>query len=138
MKAQGTGGSLVFVGSKDSIAPGEGATAYSAAKAAEIHLARSLAEEVGEAGIRVNSVLPDAVIRDSGIWDSDWKKARARQYGVSEDKLDEFYRQRNSLQVEILPEDIAEAIAFLAGPRSAKTTGAVLTVDGGVATAYVR
>ncbi len=131
MKAQG-------IGSKNSIAPGKGATAYSAAKAAEIHLARSLAEELGSAGIRVNSVLPDAVIRGSSIWDSQWKEARAQQYGVEIDDLNDFYRQRNTLKVEILPEDIAEAIAFLAGPHSAKTTGAVLTVDGGVATAYVR
>ncbi len=138
MKAQGIGGSMVFVGSKNSIAPGKGATAYSAAKAAEVHLARSLAEEGGAYGIRVNSVLPDAVIRGSSIWDGQWKEARARQYGVKVEDLNDFYKQRNTLKVEILPEDIAEAIAFLAGPRSAKTTGGVLTVDGGVPVAYVR
>ncbi|MDX1995906.1 MAG: bifunctional aldolase/short-chain dehydrogenase [bacterium] len=138
LRSQNAGGSMVFVGSKNSLAPGKGATAYAAAKAAEVHLARSLAEEGGAYGIRVNSVLPDAVIRGSSIWDSDWKQARAEQYGVKIDDLNEFYRQRNTLKVEILPEDIAEAIAFLAGPRSAKTTGAVLTVDGGVAAAYVR
>ncbi len=138
MKTQGTGGAMVFVASKNSIAPGKGAAAYSAAKAAELHLARCLAEEGGAYGIRVNSVLPDAVIRGSGIWDSAWKEARARQYGVAVDDLYEFYRQRNTLKVEILPEDVAEAVAFLAGPRSAKTTAAVLTVDGGVPTAYVR
>lgn len=138
MKAQGIGGTMVFVGSKNSIAPGKGATAYSAAKAAEIHLARSLAEEGGAYGIRVNSVLPDAVIQGSSIWNSEWKEARAKQYKVDVDQLNDFYRQRNTLKVEILPEDIAEAIAFLAGSRSAKTTGAVLSVDGGVPTAYVR
>lgn len=138
MKAQNVGGSLIFVGSKNSLAPGKGAVAYSAAKAAEIHMARSLAEELGSDAIRVNSVLPDAVIRGSSIWDSEWKEARAKQYGVGVEDLNEFYRQRNVLKVEILPEDIAEAIAFLAGPRSAKTTGGILTVDGGVAAAYVR
>ena len=138
MKDQGIGGSMVFVGSKNSLAAGKGATAYSTAKAAEIHMARCLAEEGGQYGIRVNSVLPDAVIQGSSIWDSQWKEARARQYGISVDELGEFYAKRNVLKAEIFPEDIAEAIAFLAGPRSAKTTGGIITVDGGVTNGYVR
>jgi len=138
LKAQGRGGSLVFVGSKNSIGAGKGASAYSAAKAAEIHLARCLAEEGGEAGIRVNSVLPDGVIQGSSIWDSEWREARAKNYGIKPDELEAFYRKRTTLKVNVTPDDIAEAILFLAGPRSAKTTGGVLTVDGGNPTAYVR
>jgi NAD(P)-dependent dehydrogenase (short-subunit alcohol dehydrogenase family) len=138
MKAQGLGGTMVFVGSKNSIAAGKGAAAYSAAKAAEVHMARCLAEEGGALGIRVNSVLPDAVIQGSSIWDEGWKEARAKQYGVNVDDLGKFYSQRNVLKAEIFPEDLAEAIAFLAGPRSAKTTGTMLPVDGGVTAGYVR
>jgi rhamnulose-1-phosphate aldolase/alcohol dehydrogenase len=138
MKAQDVGGTLVFVGSKNSLAAGKGAAAYSATKAGEVHLARCLAEEGGAFGIRVNSVLPDAVIQGSSIWDGAWKEARATQYGIGVDDLNDFYRKRNTLKVEILPEDLAEAIAFLAGPRSAKTTGGLLTVDGGVPAAYAR
>jgi rhamnulose-1-phosphate aldolase/alcohol dehydrogenase len=138
LKQQGVGGSLVFVGSKNSISSGKGASAYSAAKAAEVHLARCLAEEGGEFGIRVNCVLPDGVIRGSGIWNSEWKEARAKNYGIGIDQLEDFYAKRNVLKVPVFPEDIAEAICFLAGPRSAKTTGGMITVDGGVNTAFVR
>ena len=138
MKAQDVGGCMVFVGSKNSVAAGKGAAAYSAAKAAEVHMARCLAEEGGAHGIRVNSVLPDAVIRGSSIWDGEWKEARAKQYGITVEELNAFYANRNVLGAEILPEDIAEAIAFLAGPRAAKTTGTMLPVDGGVTSGYLR
>ncbi|MBI3732826.1 MAG: SDR family oxidoreductase, partial [Chloroflexi bacterium] len=89
-------------------------------------------------GIRVNTVLPDAVLQGSGIWDSGWRQARAAGYGIKPEELDEFYRQRTTLKVNVYPEHIAEAISFLAGPRASRTTGAALTVDGGVAAAYVR
>ncbi len=138
MKRQAAGGAMVFVCSKNSVVASKGAVAYNVAKASELHMARCLAEEGGPLGIRVNSVLPDAVIKGSSIWDSDWKAARAAQHGVTVDDLSDFYRQRNTLKVEILPDDLAEAVAFLVGPRSAKTTGAVLTVDGGVPGAYMR
>ncbi len=137
-KSQHKGGSLIFVGSKNSLSPSKGVSAYNAAKAAELHLARTLAEEGGPFGIRVNSVLPDAVLQGSGMWSSEWREARAQDYGIKPEDMDEFYRKRSTLKVNVYPEDIAEAILFLAGPRSAKTTGGVLTVDGGVPTAYVR
>ncbi len=98
MKAQGIGGTMVFVGSKNSLAAGKGASAYSAAKAGEVHLARCLAEEGGAYGIRVNSVLPDAVIQGSSIWDSQWKEARAAQYGVAVEDLNDFLPQAQHAQ----------------------------------------
>lgn len=137
-KEQGVGGNMVFVGSKNSLAAGKNAAAYSAAKASEIHLARCLAEEGGAHGIRVNSVLPDGVLSGSSIWDGTWRAERAANYGIEPDKLEEFYRGRTTLKVSIYPEDIAEAAYFFASPASSKTTGGVLTVDGGVPTAYVR
>ena len=136
--AQGRGGAIVFVGSKNALVAGANAAAYSSAKAASLHLARCLAEEGGQHGIRVNTVNPDAVIEGSGIWSSDWKAERASTYGVAEDELPGFYRNRTRLDVNVYAEDVAEAIAFLAGPRSAKSTGNVVNVDGGVTAAYPR
>ena len=135
---QGRGGSVVFVASKNALVAGANAAAYSSAKAASLHLARCLAEEGGPHRIRVNTVNPDAVIQGSSIWSSDWKAERASTYGVSEDELQTFYQGRTKLGVAVLPEDVAEAIAFFAGPRSAKSTGNILNVDGGVTAAYPR
>ena len=137
-RAQGIGGSIIFIASKNAIAAGRNASAYSAAKAAELHLARCLAEEGGAAGIRVNSVLPDAVLAGSSIWDGRWRAERAATYGIAPEQLEEYYRARTTLRVNVLPEDIAEAVYFFATDSAAKTTGGVLTVDGGVPTAYVR
>ncbi len=138
MKEQEIGGNMVFIGSKNSIYAGKNAAAYSTAKAAEVHLARTIAADGGALGIRVNSVLPDAVIRGSKIWDSSWKKERADSYGIGTDDLEAHYRKRTILNVNILPEDIAESIAFLASSKAAKTTGCMVTVDGGVAAAFTR
>src|SRR5947209_1768139 len=139
LEAQGRGGNLVFVASKNALVAGKNAAAYSTAKAAEAHLARCLAEEGGQFGIRVNTVNPDAVLAGSRIWDSTWREARAATYGVAPDQLEEVYRKRTTLGVNILPEDIAEAVAFFASPtRSVKSTGNILNVDGGVAAAYPR
>jgi rhamnulose-1-phosphate aldolase/alcohol dehydrogenase len=138
LSEQGRGGSIVFVGSKNALVAGSNAAAYSSAKAASLHLARCLAEEGGAQAIRVNTVNPDAVIQDSGIWSSAWKAERANTYGVSEDDLPAFYRDRTTLKVHVYPEDIADAIAFLASDRSAKSTGNVINVDGGVPAAFPR
>jgi rhamnulose-1-phosphate aldolase/alcohol dehydrogenase len=135
---QGRGGSIVFVGSKNALVAGANASAYSSAKAASLHLARCLAEEGGRHGIRVNTVNPDAVIEGSAIWSSEWRAERASTYGLDEEELPDFYRGRTVLGVNVFPEDVAEAITFFAGPRSAKSTGNVLNVDGGVTAAYTR
>jgi rhamnulose-1-phosphate aldolase/alcohol dehydrogenase len=139
LQDQQRGGQLVFVASKNALVAGKNAAAYSAAKAAEVHLARCLAEEGGQFGIRVNTVNPDAVLSGSRIWDSSWRAERAATYGVAPDQLEEVYRKRTTLGVNILPEDIAEAVAFLASPiRATKSTGNILNVDGGVPAAYPR
>ena len=138
MKKQGIGGSIIFIASKNALASGKNATAYSSAKAAELHLARCIAEEGGAVKIRVNTVCPDAVLQGSSIWSGSWRKERAQAYGIRPDQLEEFYRNRTLLHESILPQDIAEAALFFASDKSMKTTGGVLTVDGGVSAAFVR
>ncbi|MDQ8045923.1 MAG: bifunctional aldolase/short-chain dehydrogenase [Solirubrobacteraceae bacterium] len=141
LRRQRTGGSMVFVASKNSLVAGKNASAYSSAKAAELHLARCLAEEGGADGIRVNTVNPDAVLSGSRIWgpDSTWRKERAAAYGIAPNELEEHYRQRNTLKVNILPADIAQAVThFASSARSGKSTGNILNVDGGVPAAYSR
>jgi rhamnulose-1-phosphate aldolase/alcohol dehydrogenase len=138
MKKQAIGGNMVFVGSKNSVYAGKNASAYSTAKAAEIHLARCIAAEGGEFGIRVNSVLPDAILQGSAIWNSSWRNERAAAYGIAPDQLEEYYRKRTTLLVNIFPQDIADAIAYFASSKSEKTTGCMLTVDGGVPAAFTR
>jgi rhamnulose-1-phosphate aldolase/alcohol dehydrogenase len=139
LRPQGIGGSIVFIGSKNALAPGKNAAAYSAAKAASLHLARCLAEELGGDGIRVNTVNPDAVLEGSRIWGSAWREERARAYGIAPEELEEHYRARTTLKVNVLPADIAEAVLYFASPRrAAKSTGNILNVDGGVALAYPR
>ncbi len=139
LREQGTGGAVVFVASKNAMVAGKNAAAYSAAKAAELHLARCLAEEGGAVGIRVNTVNPDAVLQGSRIWGSSWREERAAAYGIDPDELEEHYRKRTTLGVNILPEDIAEAVMhFASDARSGKSTGNVLNVDGGVPAAYPR
>jgi rhamnulose-1-phosphate aldolase/alcohol dehydrogenase len=139
LRRQARGGSIVFVASKNALVAGRNASAYSSAKAAELHLARCLAEEGGEAGIRVNTVNPDAVLQGSRIWDSSWRQERAAAYGIDPEELERHYRERTVLKVDVTPEDVAEAVAYFASPaRSGKSTGNILNVDGGHAAAYPR
>jgi rhamnulose-1-phosphate aldolase/alcohol dehydrogenase len=138
LRRQDRGGSVVFVASKNGLVGGRNAAAYSSAKALEIHLARCLAEEGGGASIRINTVNPDAVLQGSSIWNSSWRAERARTYGINPDQLEDHYRARTTLKVNVFPEDIAEAVLFFASPRSAKSTGNIVNVDGGVVAAYTR
>ena len=138
MKRQG-GGSIVFIGSKNALAAGIDASAYSSAKAASLHLARSLALEGAPFGIRVNTVNPDAVIQGSHIWTGTWREERAKSYGVDAGvELEAFYRQRSLLKRDVLPQDVAEAVLFFASERSSKSTGNILNVDAGNAQAFPR
>ena len=132
-------GSIVFIGSKNALAATPNASAYASAKAASLHLARCLALEGAESGIRVNVVNPDAVIRGSRIWDGDWRQERAGAYGIDAgEELEVFYRKRSMLKVDVLPEDVAEAVAFFASENSAKSTGNIINVDAGNAQAFTR
>jgi NAD(P)-dependent dehydrogenase (short-subunit alcohol dehydrogenase family) len=138
MKDQG-GTSIVFIGSKNGVAAATNASAYASAKAAANHLARCLALEGAPSGIRVNVVNPDAVIRGSRIWNGDWRQERAGAHGIDPGKeLEEHYRQRSMLKRDVLPEDIAEAVYFLASDMAAKSTGNMINVDAGNAQAFTR
>jgi rhamnulose-1-phosphate aldolase/alcohol dehydrogenase len=138
LKAQGTGGSIVFIASKNALVASSGAAAYSTAKAAELHLARCMALDLAGDGIRVNAVNPDAVLQGSRIWSSSWRAERARAYGIAPSELEEYYRRRSLLQQNVTPEDVAEAVHFFASDRSAKSTGNILNVDAGNAAAFTR
>ncbi|NRB31759.1 MAG: bifunctional rhamnulose-1-phosphate aldolase/short-chain dehydrogenase [Rhizobiaceae bacterium] len=138
MRVQDMGGSIVFVGSKNGLAASPNASAYCTAKASELHLARCLALEGAEAGIRVNVVNPDAVLRGSKIWEGEWLEQRASTYGTDKEGLEEMYRNRSMLKRSVLPEDIAEACYFFAAETSSKSTGNILNVDAGNVQAFTR
>jgi rhamnulose-1-phosphate aldolase/alcohol dehydrogenase len=137
-KEQGIGGSLVVNASKNVLAPGRDFAAYSAAKAAATQLARIAAIEGGEHGVRANILNPDAVFQDSRLWSPEVREERARAHGIAAADLEEFYRRRNLLRARVTAEDVAEAALWLASDRSAKTTGCILTIDGGVREGFPR
>ena len=138
LKQQKLGGAIVFNASKNVTAPGKEFGAYSVSKAAEAQLCRIVALEGGEHGIRANMLNPDAIFGGSRFWSDEMRTMRAQAYGVDTDRLPDFYRNRTLLKVEVTADDVAEAALFLAGPRSAKTTGMMLPVDGGVKEAFPR
>ena len=138
LRAQGLGGSIVFVASKNGLAASPNASAYCTAKASEIHLARCLALEGAESGIRVNVVNPDAVLQDSRIWEGEWLEQRAATHGTDREGLEEMYRNRSMLKRSVLPTDVAEACYFFAADKSAKSTGNILNVDAGNVQAFTR
>ncbi|GGD95947.1 short chain dehydrogenase [Aureimonas endophytica] len=137
-RRQKLGGSMIFISSKNGLAASAGASAYCTAKAAEIHLARCLALEGAEAGIRVNTVNPDAVLRGSKIWSGEWREQRAASSKIGTEELEAHYRNRSLLKRSVFPEDIAEAVYFFASDLSAKSTGNIVNVDAGNAISFTR
>ena len=138
MRKQSMGGDIINVVSKNSMVAGPNNAGYGSAKAAQAHLTRLLAAELGGDKIRVNTVNPDAVISDSNIWAGGWAEGRAKAYSITVEELPAYYAKRTLLNETILPEDIANACFAFAGGLLNKSTGNILNVDGGVAAAFAR
>ncbi|MDB5122888.1 MAG: fabG 6 [Mucilaginibacter sp.] len=138
MKKQAIGGDIINIVSKNALVSGPNNAGYGSAKAAQLHLSRLNAAELGADKIRVNVVNPDAVISDSNIWAGGWAEGRAKAYGITVEELPAYYAKRTLLNEVILPDDIANACFAFVGGLLNKSTGNVLNVDGGVATAFVR
>ncbi|MEJ7913549.1 MAG: SDR family oxidoreductase, partial [Chitinophagaceae bacterium] len=138
LRKQGFGGDVLNIVSKNALVSGPNNAGYGSAKAAQMHLSRLNAAELGPDKIRVNVVNPDAVISDSKIWEGAWAEGRAKAYNVSVKELPAYYAKRTLLNEIILPEDIANACLAFVGGLLRKSTGNVLNVDGGVAMAFVR
>ena len=138
MRKQNIGGDIINIVSKNSVVAGPNNAGYGSAKAAQAHLSRLLAAELGADRIRVNIVNPDAVIADSNIWAGGWAEGRAKAYGISVEELPAYYAKRTLLNETILPEDIANACFVFVGGSLNKSTGNTINVDGGVAAAFLR
>lgn len=134
MKEAGTKGTLLFISSKNGLEGASNKSLYCATKGGELALARALARELGGFGIRVNSICPDAVLEGSALWEDDnYRLGTASRYHISEEEIPEYYKQRCALKTNIEPVDVANAALFLLSRNAAKITGAILSVDGGVA-----
>jgi len=138
MRKQNNGGDIINIVSKNSVVAGPNNAGYGSAKAAQAHLTRLLAAELGADKIRVNTVNPDAVIANSNIWAGGWAEGRAKAYGITVEELPAYYAKRTLLNEVILPEDIANACYAFVGGLLNKSTGNTLNVDGGVAMAFLR
>jgi rhamnulose-1-phosphate aldolase/alcohol dehydrogenase len=138
MKRQSSGGSMIFIASKNGMTASAGTSAYGAMKAAEIHMARCMALEGAPLGIRVNTVNPDAVLRGSKLMSGGYRASRAESLKITPDELEEHYRKRSLLQRSVYPEDIAEAVFFFASDASYKSTGNILNVDAGHVASFTR
>jgi rhamnulose-1-phosphate aldolase/alcohol dehydrogenase len=138
MRKQNMGGDVLNIVSKNALVSGPNNAGYGSAKAAQLHLSRLNAAELGKDHIRVNVVNPDAVISGSNIWNGGWAEGRAKAYGIKVEELPKYYASRTLLNEIILPEDIANACLAFVGGLLNKSTGNVLNVDGGVAMAFVR
>jgi len=139
MISQGSGGSIVFVGSKNAVAAGSNAAMYSASKAFGLHLTRTTAVDLAKHGIRSNAVNPDAVLEGSGIWSDAWREQTARSLGIAPDQLEQYYIERSLLRRPVRPDDVAAAIVWLANEReSGRTTGCVIPVDAGNREGFLR
>lgn len=138
LRAQNLGGDIVNIASKNALVAGPNNVGYGTAKAAQTHMSRLLAAELGKEKIRVNVVNPDAVIEGSKIWEGEWAAGRAKAYGVTVDELPAFYAKRTIMNEIITTEDIANGVFVLVGGHLSKSTGNIINVDGGVAAAFVR
>jgi NAD(P)-dependent dehydrogenase (short-subunit alcohol dehydrogenase family) len=137
-RKQGLGGDIINIVSKNAVVAGPNNPGYGSAKAAQAHLSRLMAAELGADAIRVNMVNPDAVIADSNIWAGGWAEGRAKAYGITVAELPAYYAKRTLLNEIILPDDIANACYAFVGGLLSKSTGNALNVDGGVAMAFLR
>jgi rhamnulose-1-phosphate aldolase/alcohol dehydrogenase len=137
MRKQGLGGDFVPIASKNGLVAGPNNVAYGTAKAAQQHMSRLLAAELGKDKIRVNVVNPDGVIVGSKIWEGAWAEGRAKANGITVKDLPAFYAKRNLLNEIITPDDIANGVFSLVAILD-KSTGNIINVDGGMANAFVR